>query len=44
MEKALRSVGRLKILYVLLEKPDEAFTKYALEKTTKLKPVDVRRR
>jgi Fic family protein len=38
----LGSVGRLKILRVLVEKPDEAVTKYSLEKSTKLKPVDVR--
>jgi Fic family protein len=42
IEQRLGSVGRLKILRVMLEKPNDAFTKYALEKATKLKPVDAR--
>jgi hypothetical protein len=42
VKQALGSVGRLKIFRVLLEKPDKAFTRYALEKSTKLEPVDVR--
>jgi hypothetical protein len=42
IELGLGSVGKLRILRVMLEKPNEAFTKYALEKATKLKPVDVR--
>jgi len=42
VEQGLSSVGKLKILRVMLDKSNEAFTKYALEKATKLKPVDVR--
>lgn len=42
LEQGLGSTGKLKILWVMLEKPNEAFTKYVLEKKTKLKPVDVR--
>lgn len=41
-EKALSSIGKLKILRLMLENPNEAFTKYRLEKSTGLKPVDVR--
>lgn len=41
-EKALGSMGKLKILCLMLENPNEAFTKYRLEKTTGLKPVAVR--
>ena len=42
MEQGLGSVGKLKILRVMLQKPNESFTKYGLEKATRLKPVDVR--
>jgi len=42
VEQGLGGVGKLKILRVMLDKSNEAFTKYALEKATKLKPVDVR--
>jgi len=42
MEQGLGSVGKLRMLRVMLQKPNEAFTKYGLEKATKLKPVDVR--
>jgi len=42
IEQGMGSVGRLKILRVMLQKPKEAFTKYGLEKATGLKPVDVR--
>lgn len=42
VEQGLGSIGKLKILRVMLEKSNEAFTKYALEKATGLKPVDVR--
>jgi len=42
VEQGLGSVGKLRILRVMLEKSNETFTKYGLEKATKLKPVDVR--
>jgi len=42
VEQGLGSVGKLRILRAMLEKSNEAFTKYGLEKATKLKPVDVR--
>ena len=42
IEKGLGSIGKLKILRVMLEKPEKTFTKYGLEKTTGLKPVNVR--
>ena len=42
VEKGLGSIGKLKLLRVMLEKPDEVFTKYGLDKLTGLKPVDVR--
>jgi len=42
VEQGLGSIGKLKILRVMLQKPDEAFTKYGLERATGLKPVDVR--
>jgi len=42
IETGLGSVGRLKILKEMIEKPDEYFTKYVLERRTGLKPVDVR--
>ncbi len=42
IEIGLGSVGRLKILKEMIEKPDEYFTKYSLERKTGLKPVDVR--
>jgi hypothetical protein len=42
IEKGLGSVGKLKLLRVMLEKPEKAFTKYGLEKATGLKPINVR--
>jgi len=42
IEAGLGSVGRLKIMREMLEKPDEYFTRYMLERKTGLKPVDVR--
>jgi Fic family protein len=42
VEQGLGSIGKLKILRVMLQNPNKAFTKYGLEKATKLKPVDVR--
>lgn len=42
VEQGLGSVGKLKILRVMLEKSNDAFTKYGLEKATGLKPVNVR--
>ena len=42
VEQGLGSIGKLKILRVLLQNTNKAFTKYGLEKATKLKPVDVR--
>lgn len=43
VEVGLGSVGRLRILRKMIEKPDEYFSKYALQRATGLKPVDVRR-
>lgn len=43
IELGLGSVGRLRILRKMVEKPDEYFTKYSLERATGLKPIDVRR-
>lgn len=42
VEDGLGSIGKLRILRVMLGDPNRAFTKYALEKLTRLKPVDVR--
>ena len=42
VEIGLGSIGRLRILREMIEKSDEYFTKYTLEKKTGLKPVDVR--
>ncbi|MEM1582550.1 MAG: hypothetical protein QXK89_08595 [Candidatus Bathyarchaeia archaeon] len=43
VETGLGSVGRLRILKKMIEKPNEYFSKYALERATGLKPIDVRR-
>lgn len=43
VEAGLGSPGRIRILRVMLRRPGECFTKYALERLTGLKPVDVRR-
>lgn len=43
VEAGLGSPGRIRILRALLKKPGECFTKYALERLTGLKPVDIRR-
>jgi len=42
IETGLGSIGRIRILREMIEKPKECFTKYALERRTGLKPVDVR--
>jgi Fic family protein len=42
-EKGLVGVGKIRILRLMIESPDEYFTKYMLEKSTGLKPLDVRR-
>jgi len=42
VEAGLGSVGKIRILKVMLEKPGQVFTKYGLERETGLKPVDVR--
>lgn len=42
IERGLGSVGRIRILRRMIESSDEFFTKYALERRTGLKPVDVR--
>ncbi|MDH5688196.1 MAG: hypothetical protein OEZ48_10100 [Candidatus Bathyarchaeota archaeon] len=42
IEKGLGSVGRIRMLREMIERSDEFFTKYALERRTGLKPVDVR--
>lgn len=41
-ELGLGSVGKIRILRTMLNKPNQVFTKYGLEKATGLKPVDVR--
>jgi hypothetical protein len=42
VEAGLGSVGKIRILRVMFEKPSQVFTKYGLERNTGLKPVDVR--
>lgn len=42
IERGLGSVGRLRMLKRMIEKPNGYFTKYALERETGLKPTDVR--
>ena len=42
IETGLGSVGRMRILREMIERPDDSFTKYMLERRTGLKPVDVR--
>ena len=43
VEVGLGSPGRIRILRIMIKRPRECFTKYALEKLTGLKPIDVRR-
>lgn len=43
VEEGLGSVGKIRILRVLMFKPEECFTKYMLERATGLKPKDVRK-
>jgi len=42
MEEGLGSVGKLRILRVLAKNMDKSYTKYALEKQTRLKRVNLR--
>ena len=42
IEKGLGSKGKLRIIRELAKRPDSLLTKYALEKKTGIKPVDVR--
>jgi hypothetical protein len=42
VEAGLGSVGKIRILRTMFDKPNHVFTKYGLEKATRLKPVDVR--
>ena len=42
MEIGLGSVGKLKIMRELIKNRDRLLTKYALGKTTHLKPIDVK--
>jgi Fic family protein len=42
VEAGLGSVGRIRILRETIRRPNQFFTKYALEKATGLKPVNVR--
>jgi Fic family protein len=42
VEAGLGSVGKIRILRVMFEKPDKVFTKYSLQRNTGLKPVHVR--
>lgn len=43
LEEGLGSVGKLRIIREMILSPEEHFTRYMLEKSTGLKPVDVRR-
>jgi Fic family protein len=43
VEEGLGGVGKIRILRLMIERPEEYFTKYMLEKATGLKPLDVRR-
>jgi len=42
IETGIGSVGRLRILREMIDRPNEYFTRYMLERKTGLKPVDVR--
>jgi len=42
IEKGLSSKGKLRIIRELAKRPENLLTKYALERKTGLKPVDVR--
>jgi DNA-binding IclR family transcriptional regulator len=42
IEKALASLGRLRILRVLMKAPEHAFTRYEIGKKTPLNPTDIR--
>jgi hypothetical protein len=42
IEAGLGSAGRIRMLRTMIGKPNDYFTKYALEKATGLKPLDVR--
>jgi Fic family protein len=42
-EEGLGGVGKIRILRLMIERPEKYFTKYMLEKATGLKPLDVRR-
>ena len=43
VEEGLGSVGKIRILRVMVFNPEEHFTKYMLERATGLKPKDVRK-
>ncbi|MBS7613936.1 hypothetical protein KEJ48_06840, partial [Candidatus Bathyarchaeota archaeon] len=43
IEEGLGSIGKIRILRVLISKPEECFTKYVLERATGLRPKDVRK-
>lgn len=43
LEEGLGSVGKIRMLRVLISKPEEHFTKYMLERATGLKPKDVKK-
>ena len=42
IEKGLGSPGKLKILKLLLSRPDHLFTRYEIGKKVPLRPVDIR--
>lgn len=42
VEAGLGSVGKIRILRVMFEKPNQVFTKYGLQRNAWLKPVNVR--
>ncbi|MEM3648794.1 MAG: hypothetical protein QW506_06495 [Thermoproteota archaeon] len=43
VEEGLGSVGKIRILRLLMAEPEECFTKYMLERATGLKPKDVKK-
>jgi len=42
VERGLSGAGKLKILRLLLQRPDDAFTRYAIGKKVPLDPVSIR--
>lgn len=42
IEKALSSIGKLRILKLLMKSPTHAFTRYEIRKKTALSPLDIK--